>query len=161
MGRRQSNGASVMDTLFNRVWPLAVVTLGLIATVAWLGLVGYGLIKPTHFVQLMKTTRSRMLNSQLVWWSKFIDMHLVVSINSASRGAIAANKPKCKQGRTPLAGNSPRGAVDFEAELRGLKSDVAPHRRIPFRRLWIFWNCRSSILPLRAPTSRRPFSKSG
>jgi hypothetical protein len=45
MRRRQSNGASVMDTLFNRVWPLAVLTLGLIATVAWLGLVGYGLIK--------------------------------------------------------------------------------------------------------------------
>ena len=30
---------------FNRAWPLAGVTLGLIVTVAWLGLVGYGLIK--------------------------------------------------------------------------------------------------------------------
>jgi hypothetical protein len=34
-----------MITLFNRVWPFAGLTLGLIATVAWFGLVGYGLIK--------------------------------------------------------------------------------------------------------------------
>ena len=34
-----------MVTLFNRVRPLAGLTLGLIVTVAWLGLAGYGLIK--------------------------------------------------------------------------------------------------------------------
>jgi hypothetical protein len=34
-----------MVTLFNRVGPLAGLTLGLIATMAWIGLVGYGLIK--------------------------------------------------------------------------------------------------------------------
>ena len=34
-----------MVTLFNRVWPLAGLTFGLIVTVAWLGLVGYDLIK--------------------------------------------------------------------------------------------------------------------
>jgi hypothetical protein len=33
-----------MLTLFNRVWPLAVLTVGLIMTVAWVGLLGYGLI---------------------------------------------------------------------------------------------------------------------
>jgi hypothetical protein len=34
-----------VDTLFNRFRPLAGLTLGLIVTVAWFGLVGYGLIK--------------------------------------------------------------------------------------------------------------------
>jgi hypothetical protein len=34
-----------MVTLFSRVWPLAGLTLGLLVTVAWMGLVGYGLIK--------------------------------------------------------------------------------------------------------------------
>lgn len=34
-----------MVTLFDRVRPLAGLTLGLIVTVACLGLVGYGLIK--------------------------------------------------------------------------------------------------------------------
>ena len=34
-----------MVSLFDRVRPLAALTLGLIVTVAWLGLAGYGLIK--------------------------------------------------------------------------------------------------------------------
>jgi len=34
-----------MVTLFNRVRPLAGLTFGLIATMAWIGLLGYGLIK--------------------------------------------------------------------------------------------------------------------
>ena len=33
-----------MTMLFNRIWPLAVLGLGLIMTVAWMGLVGYGLM---------------------------------------------------------------------------------------------------------------------
>jgi hypothetical protein len=33
-----------MLTLLNRVWPLAVLTVGLIMTVAWVGLLGYGLV---------------------------------------------------------------------------------------------------------------------
>ena len=41
----QSNGVSIMVRLFNRVWPLAALMFGLIVTVAWLGVVGYGLIK--------------------------------------------------------------------------------------------------------------------
>jgi hypothetical protein len=43
-GKGKSKGAGVMLTLVNRVWPLAVLTLGLIMTVAWVGLLGYGLI---------------------------------------------------------------------------------------------------------------------
>ena len=34
-----------MVTVFDRIRRLAGLTLGLIVTVAWLGLVGYGLIK--------------------------------------------------------------------------------------------------------------------
>jgi hypothetical protein len=33
-----------MLTVFNRIWPLAALAVGLIVTVAWMGLVGYGLI---------------------------------------------------------------------------------------------------------------------
>jgi hypothetical protein len=45
MGANESDGAGAMLTLFNRIWPLAVLTVGLVVTVAWMGLVGYGLMK--------------------------------------------------------------------------------------------------------------------
>jgi len=34
-----------MLTLLNRVWPLAGLSVALVATVAWMGLLGYALIK--------------------------------------------------------------------------------------------------------------------
>jgi hypothetical protein len=34
-----------MVALFNRIWPLAVLAFGLIVTVVWMGVVGYGVMK--------------------------------------------------------------------------------------------------------------------
>jgi len=34
-----------MLTLLNRAWPLAGLSVALVATVAWMGLLGYALIK--------------------------------------------------------------------------------------------------------------------
>jgi hypothetical protein len=34
-----------MLDLINRVWPIAVLALGLFVTISWIGLLGYGLLK--------------------------------------------------------------------------------------------------------------------
>ena len=44
-GARQETGMSVMFTLLHRVAPLAGLAGALFATVAWIGIVGYALIK--------------------------------------------------------------------------------------------------------------------
>jgi len=33
------------DALFHRIWPRAIITLGLGLTAAWTGLLGYGLVR--------------------------------------------------------------------------------------------------------------------
>ena len=44
-GRKSENGMSVMFTLLHRVGPVAGLAVALFATVAWIGLVGYTIIK--------------------------------------------------------------------------------------------------------------------
>jgi hypothetical protein len=44
-GRRRETGMSVMFTLLHRVAPVAGLALALFATIAWIGLVGYALIR--------------------------------------------------------------------------------------------------------------------
>lgn len=37
--------ASKLISFFHRIWPMAIIAIGVIATAAWTGLLGYGLFR--------------------------------------------------------------------------------------------------------------------
>ena len=44
-GKGESSSSRAAPTLFRRPWPVFVLGLGLVVTVAWIALLGYGLAK--------------------------------------------------------------------------------------------------------------------